>query len=48
MVIKHSEYEVTDKFVGLIWFGQSVIGLDIDDDAVGLVAGKNYIGYIFN
>lgn len=48
MFHRTNEYEITDKFVGIVWFGFAVVGLDIDDDAVGIVAGKNYIGYIFN
>lgn len=48
MVIKLNKYEITDVFVGIVAFGKAIIGVDIDDDAVGLVAGKKYIGWKFN
>lgn len=45
MLITHDKYEVTHLFIGLIWKGRAVIGVDLDSDAWGLVAGKYYAGW---
>lgn len=45
MIIKHRRYEVTSRFIGLIWLGWAVVGLDIDSDAWGIVAGPYYAGW---
>lgn len=45
MLIKHATYAVTDVFIGVIWMGRAVFGIDIDSDAWGLVAGKYYAGW---
>lgn len=44
MFIKHRQYAVTNRFVGFLWFTWP-IGLDLDSDAWGVVAGSRYIGW---
>jgi hypothetical protein len=45
MLITITEYRVTDVFCGLIWKGRAIVGLDLDSDAWGVVAGRWYAGW---
>jgi hypothetical protein len=45
MFITHAKYAVTDVFWGFIGAGRAYVGLDLDDDAWGLVVGKFYAGW---
>lgn len=45
MLISHRRYEVTNLFIGIIWKGRAIIGVDLDSDAWGLVAGNYYAGW---
>jgi len=45
MWIIHSRYEATSCFIGLIWQGWAVVGLDIARDAWGIILGKYYLGW---
>lgn len=45
VLITHDKYEVTHLFVGFIWKGRAIVGVDLDHDAWGLVAGKYYAGW---
>lgn len=44
MFITHRKYAVTNRFVGFLWFTWP-IGVDIDSDAWGVVAGSWYAGW---
>lgn len=44
MFITHRKYAVTNKFRGFLWRSWP-IGVDIDSDAWGVVAGKYYVGW---
>lgn len=45
MLITHKQYAVTDCFIGLIWLGRAVVGLDLDSDAWGFTVGGWYAGW---
>jgi len=48
MWIRHRRYEATSKFIGLIWQGYAVIGIDIDSDAWGVTLGPYYLGWYWD
>jgi len=45
MFIKHRRYEATEHFIGLIWRGYAVVGIDLAPWAWGVVAGKFWAGW---
>ena len=47
MFIRHGGYVLSDLFVGFVWKGEPIIGVDLDDDAWGLVIWRWYAGYKF-
>ena len=47
MFIRHGGYVLSDLFVGFFWKGEPIIGVDLDDDAWGLVIWRWYAGYKF-
>lgn len=40
-----SDYQVTENFIGLVWMGRAVIGIDIADWAWGIVFSRWYTGW---
>lgn len=47
MLVKHARYAVTNVFCGLIWKGRALVGLDLDSDAVGIIVGRYYAGWMW-
>lgn len=45
--IRHKGYQVSNLYVGFVWKGVAVLGVDVDDDAWGLVIWHYYAGYKF-
>ena len=45
MVITHTRYQITNRFIGLVWLGVALVGVDVDTDAAGIVFGSLYAGW---
>lgn len=41
----HCRYEATSHFIGLIWRGRAIIGIDLAPWGWGVVAGKFWAGW---
>lgn len=45
--IHYKGYVLSSLFVGFVWKGEPIIGVDLDDDAWGIVIWRWYAGYKF-
>jgi len=43
--MRHRRYEATEHFIGFIWRGRAIVGIDLAPWAWGVVVGKFWAGW---